>query len=200
MPVPVDFYEATFILKANAATRESTCAIGCVDLSVGGPRSAADMADDLYGMITALNSPFDNASMMDDYVFKGVSVAFGTVGGDIIGQKLLDLTGTVNDACPPINCALLVSKATASGGRRNRGRLFVPPCQINEGAVNEVGQVSGATLSTATNQWNNVVTGAAAIDVGLVLFHQGIGAPAPTAITALTVQSQLATQRRRMRN
>jgi hypothetical protein len=200
MPEPVDFFEITLIWKPVIGVREATCSFGAFDLTVGTPRSATDMADDMWTLMTTANLPCDDGSMIDDWQFNGVSVAFGTSTGDIIGQHLQVVHGTVTDNCPPNNLALLVTKNTGAGGRRNRGRMFVPPIYINEGAVDSVGVISGSTLSSNSTYWGNVIPGMAAIDVSMMLFHQGAGAPSPTGVTSLTVQALAATQRRRMRS
>lgn len=200
MPVPEDFFEVTLIWKPVIGVREATCAFGAFDLTVGTPRSAGDMADDMYDLFTTLNYPCDNASMIDDWAFLGTSVAFGTSSGDVVAQHLQTLNGTVTDNSPPNNLALLVTKNTGLGGRRNRGRMFVPPIYINEGAIDSVGIISGSTLSSNQTFWGGVITAMGAIDVSMVIFHQGAGAPAPTGVTSLTVQALAATQRRRMRS
>lgn len=199
MAVPEDFYEITLIWKAIAGAREFTCAFGAADLSVS-PRTATEMANDAYIAAVTTGNPCDNASMMDDYSFLGVSVALGTSTGDIVGQHLETLAGSISDACPPVNCSLLVNKATALGGRRYRGRMFVPPCGVNEGAVDSIGTISGSTLTSNISQWSSFYDDLVADNIIPHLFHQGGGAPVPTPITAFTVQALMATQRRRMRS
>jgi hypothetical protein len=199
MAVPDTFYELTLVWQAITSIREYTSSFGAADLSVS-PRTATQMASDVYDDLTAGGAPCAAGSMMDDYRFLGVHCALGTPTGDILGQRLATITGSVSDACPPSNCALLVNKSTALGGRRYRGRMFVPVAQINEGAVDSVGVVSGSTLTAAATAWNTAYTNLVADDVIPHLFHQGGGAPVPTVVTAFTVQTQLATQRRRMRS
>lgn len=200
MPLPVDIYECTLIWQAVAGTKHFTSAFGAGDLDLGGPRSATDMADDVYSATMGTGGLCLAASMIDDYKFLGVSVSFGTATGDIIAQHLQVTTGTVSDSCPPSNFSVLVNKSTALGGRRYRGRMFAPPVWINEGAVDSVGLISGSTLSNTTTLWNNFYTELINADIQPVLLHQGAGAPIPTPITAFTVQALGATQRRRMRS
>ena len=199
MPLPVDIYECTLLWQALAGTRVFTSAFGAGDLDLGGPRSATDMADDVFTATQGSGGLCAAAAMIDDYKFLGVSVSLGTSTGDIIGQHFATITGTVSDACPPSNFSVLVNKSTALGGRRYRGRMFAPPVWINEGAVDSVGLISGSTLSNTTTLWNNFYNSLVTADIQPVLLHQGAGAPIPTPITAFTVQALGATQRRRMR-
>lgn len=199
MAVPEDFYEITIIWQADGTAKEFTSSFGAADLSVT-PRTATEMASDAYDALSATGAPCASGSMMDDYSFLGISCALGTATGDIVGQRLATISGTVNDACPPSNCAALVNKSTALGGRRYRGRFFVPVAEINEGAVDQLGVISGSTLTAFAGHWVDAYDNLVAADIIPHLFHQGAGAPVPTVITAFTAQTQLATQRRRMRS
>lgn len=199
MPVLDGFYEATLIWKATTAPQQMTCSIGIVDGSAGGPRTAVAIANSMYSVMTTAGHPGAANSMVDDYQFLGVSVAEGTSTGDIVGQKLLTVNGSVTDSCVPSNCALLVQKNTALGGRRYRGRFFAPPSFLNEGAVDQSGNIVPANVTALQAQWEAVRSGMVADQMEPVLFHQGASAPAPTPITSFTVQAQIATQRRRMR-
>jgi hypothetical protein len=199
MPVPDGFYEATFLMKNSASTRIATCSLGLLSLDVTPPDADA-AADDIYAIAVAAGNPFAPGQMIDDWSFEGVSVAQGTSTGDIIGQHLQHADGTVSDSVPPSNCAVLIKKNTASGGRRYRGRLFLPPIFLNEGAVDPAGNIAGSPLTSMQNQWNSFYDDLIAGDWVPTLFHQGAGAPSPTAITSFTVQSLIGTQRRRMRS
>lgn len=199
MAVPEDFYEVTLVWQAVASIREFTSSFGAADLSVT-PRTATEMASDVYDQITSGGCPAVAGSMMDDYRFLGVACALGTSTGDLLGQRFATITGTVSDACPPSNCSMLITKTTALGGRRYRGRMFIPPAEINEGAVDSVGVVSGSTLTAFASHWDTFYDALVSDNCIPHLFHQGAGAPVPTPITSFTAQSQLATQRRRMRS
>jgi hypothetical protein len=141
----------------------------------------------------------DEDWFIDDWTFQGVTVALGTSTGDQIGQHLGVKVGNVSDACPPSNCAVLISKNTALGGRRYRGRLFFPPVKLNEGAVDQSGNMSGGSVTDYQTTWDGFVGNLGVSQLEPVLFHQGASPPVPTPITSFTVQSVIATQRRRMR-
>lgn len=124
----------------------------------------------------------------------------GTLSGDYTLEVAPDpvLAGTAGTAPLPNNCAVLVAKISTSGGRRNRGRMYIP-CPA-ETAVDGAGVLSTGergAWQTAMNAW---IEGE---------FTAGWGSPAilhqtppyaPTTITNLVVRSKIATQRRRMRS
>lgn len=124
---------------------------------------------------------------------------WGQDGGDIrTDSSNTPEQGDQAGAPLPNNCAVLIKKLTASGGRRNRGRMFVPG--IPEGDVDSVGTISGTPLSAwqsiADDLWSTFVAHSAVDNV--VLFHDS--APhTPTVVTDLQVATRIATQRRRMR-
>lgn len=106
----------------------------------------------------------------------------------------------------PQNCALLVSKNTELGGRKNRGRFFLPGV-LNENAVNNIGVIEPGTVTVyqgyATQFKDTLLQGGVTSQVAcpmVILHNAGVGAtPPPTPVISLTVSSVIATQRRRLR-
>lgn len=165
-----------------------------VDLAAGVSATQA-VADEL--LLTSWNT-LDNIVSAD---FQGGlgHVVFGNDGGDIrIDGSGSQSNGLAPASSLPNNCAYLVRKLTASGGRRNRGRMFIPG--VPEGNVIANGEITSAwrtTVQTALSNFYASIFGLANVD-DLVLFHDS--APfTPTVITDLVLQNKIATQRRRMR-
>jgi hypothetical protein len=138
--------------------------------------------------------------MIDEYSLEACIASFGTIDGDVVGEFHDHEQGTVSDSPITSNCALLVKKNTALGGRRNRGRFYAPPTFLNEGAVDASGNIAAGPLATLQTLWTNLFNELATADLEPQLFHQGAGAPVPTPIVAFTVDPMIATQRRRMRS
>jgi hypothetical protein len=117
--------------------------------------------------------------------------------------------GTNSMSSLPPNCAALLRKLTGTGGRRNRGRLYLP-FMLNEGEVDEVGNISAGVqgdIQSDANDWKAALetgdsqmvianrTYDAAWDVHpRHLVHTAIG----PAVTALLVEPMIATQRKRL--
>lgn len=200
MPVPVGYTELTWVFKVNTSPKEMTTSLAVLDISVGGPRSVADMASDGYTEMHDTNRPGAPGQMIDEYSLESCVAAFGTSSGDLVAQFVSHSQGTVSDSPITSNCALLVRKNTALGGRRNRGRFFAPPTLLNEGAVDASGNISSGPLASLQTLWTNLFNGLASADLEPQLFHQGAFAPSPTPVTSFTVDSLIATQRRRMRS
>lgn len=140
----------------------------------------------------------------------GCEVVLGQDGGEPVRAFVAPrgpLTGTANDDRLPQNCALLVRKNTAVGGRRSRGRIFVPGV-LAEVAVSPVGIISSGGLTSYQSYATQLLTNINTEDVAgntpatpmFLLHSEGISlVPAPTEITTLTVDNVISTQRRRLR-
>lgn len=108
------------------------------------------------------------------------------------------ISGTgAGDAVSP-NTAVLVSKSTAMGGRQGRGRMYLPGLAESEQGTG--GTVSGATVTAIQGNFVDFDAALNALAVVPVLLRSAdspITVPQP--ITGWTVQSRVATQRRRNR-
>lgn len=145
-------------------------------------------------------------------------------GGDIVHEWVPSPVaggGSAGTTFPP-NVALLVRKHTNRGGRRGRGRWFVP------GIVETLADNDGSVPSASIASWNTALDayrtdlGGALLSgspVEPLLFHnnstttttttgpgsktititEGAAGPAPDVITDFTVDTKVATQRRRLR-
>lgn len=141
---------------------------------------------------------FPASVISTSYTFRGCKLLVGQDGGPpAIYDSIVAITGTAALANLPQNCAVLVKKVTALGGRRGRGRMFMPPMVLNEGAVDANGMIDESNRDGVNDRWDTFLTG-----LGMVLLHDSLGAgiePAPTPVTNLIVDGRIATQRRRLR-
>jgi hypothetical protein len=145
--------------------------------------------------------------MSTQVTMRGVHVTRGTDGSPIVSVRPTSQAGNRNAQFLPQNCCLLVDKSTNSGGRRSRGRFFVPAI-TQEDSVSDVGQISGslvtelqAAMDVFFDALATPLAGMAAGPIPMFLLHSnGISSvPPPTLVTKLTVQSVISTQRRRLR-
>jgi hypothetical protein len=198
--IPPGFAQAVVPFQHALLARTAYVVFG-VDVSgLGGDYEAG--ADAVTRSITI---PFQDE--LDSEVVVGPTVL--RVGQD--GGDPLSVSGSYSDngaeaaqMLPP-NVALLVKKNTALGGRRGRGRMYMP-WVTQDGASNDVGTLDGASLAARQTAADEMLASLAsepvtAIETPMVLLHDSSGAgvePPPTPVTSLLVDSRVATQRRRM--
>lgn len=153
--------------------------------------------------LTSINNQypisFGAGARLSVYTFIGSILYVGQDGSPpAVYERPAAEAGSSGSQAPPSNCATLVRKNTALGGRRGRGRMFLPPFNLAETSVDANGNLDGAYVSgTNSNLASWLVTGRSP-----VLLHNSEGVsppPAPTPITTLVVQTKIATQRTRMR-
>ena len=93
---------------------------------------------------------------------------------------------------------MLVHKVTAVGGRRGRGRAYIPGAPAT--AIDNTGVVDSAYMVANQPRLTTFGTACATNDIGLVVLHGGEGTlPVPYDVTNLVLDGKVATQRRRLR-
>lgn len=196
--IPAGFANAELIWNVTGSPRDMTTAIG-LDLSDFASDDPADVAAAVGTAATGAGSLCVATNMIAGWTFQGVTVSIQLEDGPLVGSSFTPVVGTGSGEGLPINCSILVTKRTASGGRRNRGRCYEPPLIPSENNVDQAGNLTSGALSLVQGTWDVFFTGLGDADLIPVLFHQS--APfTPTPVTGFSVSSLLATQRRRMRN
>jgi hypothetical protein len=148
------------------------------------------------------------STLSPDVDITGCQVTVGQDGVEPVRSFVTPATalgGSAGDLRLPQNCALLVRKNTDIGGRRNRGRMFVPGI-LAEGAVSATGVITPAATITylgyAENFFATLLAGlpnSPALPM-VVLHSSGISTvPSPTVVSSVTVDNVISTQRRRLR-
>jgi len=133
-----------------------------------------------------------------DYTFQGVDVTMMRASGSEMATEPQSIVGSLAGSAPPVNCAVLVRKSTAMGGRKGRGRMFLPAGLAPEGTVDAAGVLQSGTVTGLQGRLNTFRTTMATEGLPLYLLHDD-PAITPNEITSFGVQSKMATQRRRMR-
>jgi len=105
------------------------------------------------------------------------------------------VVGTVSGDGTAPQVAYLVKKLTALGGRKNRGRMYLPG--PNESKVDADGSVISAFISSSQSSLDNFMTDTGAADIGIVILHTDLSTP--TDVTSLVMEPKVATQRRRLK-
>lgn len=198
--IPQDYAHCLLPMRHTALSRSAAITFGIRITSVGGDYQT--VADD---MVVAFVNAWD--SELDSEVTVGPAILrVGQDGGDpITVEGTTTDTGSETGAMQPPNSNLLVKKTTAAGGRRGRGRCFIP-WVLQDAAVSDVGQIDSGSLAVRqadADTWldNMNAGGTGTYDTPMVLLHdsRGSGAePAPFTVTGLTCPSLIAVQNRRI--
>ncbi len=138
------------------------------------------------------------SSKADSTVTHGpIKVALGQTGGEpLLGENTVSFVGGTVHTAPPPNVAVLVKKRTLLGGKKNRGRLFLP-WWVGEGNIDEGGIIAAATVTgiqTAMAEWLAQLGLAL---VPMVILHT-TDTSIPPNVSGLTVDPLVSTQRRRL--
>jgi len=206
--IPVGFAQVKFEFTVTGVTRAM-----CTTLGIGRPSSGGDalVAHDLANDMAAHWAKFFPApSTTNAYRFNGCTAAVQEMADsqDVAhSDASIFVAGGLGQKSPPINSAILVEKHTSKGGKRYRGRMYLPPCYITANATGSAGEIDGAEFAATQIKLNNffeaVVEGDGTKPYQPVLLHNqkegGEVSYIPTEITALVLDRQLATQRKRMR-
>lgn len=195
MPTAPGFADVSIELTQTGLTRPAYITFGInpvsTDLTV-----IADQVRLAYSGAGALNSVMDST-----VTTTAIRVSLGTDGTEDLAY-VLALTlggGAASSTTLPPNCALLVHKQTSRGGRRGRGRMFVP-WVVKEADCDEAGVIASSPLAIIQNALNAFKAGLVTQTVPMYLFHgPGNTTPgAPTAVDFLIADRLISTQRRRL--
>lgn len=153
---------------------------------------------DADALILEMQAALDG-TCTNQYTLDGGFVLVGQDGGDLRFDVTSSRLGALGGSAIAQNTAVLVRKNTGLGGRRNRGRMFLPGVTVSFVAAN--GTITAAnvtTLQTAVNLLHSPALFAASNVDAMALFHE-TPPTTPTIVNSLDVQNLVATQRRRLR-
>lgn len=189
MIVPNGFVAVVVPLHNVSLSRTAVITYGVEDIA--GTVNPQTIADDIQGVMDG-----DFVNRLDTNVTMGpVQVYVGAVGGTVPGTAAGSFPGQLNIASPPPNVAVLVHKNTTLGGRKGRGRMFIP-WYVDKGSIDEAGGIDGTQRTNINNSLDNMLTALDAADYPMRLLHND--STVPSAVTGLTVDSRVATQRNRL--
>lgn len=170
----------------------------CVTLGYepGGSTDAEEHADELHAALLA-SGLITNTNMCAGWSYQGTVTYYQSATGVFQGGAGSVVIGTASSAPMPANCCFLVNKLTARGGRKGKGRMYLPACYGGEHLVEPTGVVSSALVTstqTKLTAWYNAIVAGAA---NPVLFHSD--GSTPDTILSFSLATTIGTQRRRIR-
>ena len=136
------------------------------------------------------------ANLPDEIQVSQISYKLGPSDDGLSFDRPVTLPGELTSAqgASP-NVAFLLKKGTALGGRRNRGRLYLPG--VTEGAVDQGGFLTGSWAADLSVAGASVLSQLGGDDIPMVVLHDGPGTP--TQVQTLLCDARVATQRNRLR-
>lgn len=198
--IPVNYAQVILPLKHASLARTAVITYGI---------NTADAAGDYTVLADDQVLKFHNAwtSELDSQVTIGPAVLrVGQDGGDPLAvEGSVTETGDETAAMLPPNNNLLVKKASNLGGRRGRGRCFIP-WVVQDAACDEVGVIDPTSLAVRISDaesWLAVLAGTTpgTYESPMYILHDSRGAgtePSPTLVTGLTCPALIAVQNRRI--
>lgn len=192
MHIPFDYGQVNW--KFEGVALPTGAEVTCGFWHHNFPGTVADCAEALYGVWLDNILPHQSSSL----TLVSALVKYGP-NEDGAAFEFFDSTpgGGSSEMAPP-NLGLLVTKVTIVGGRKGRGRMFIPG--LTEGDVNPGGSINGATVTAWSDDLENMRDDMTGLNLPARLLH-GVydPQPAPYSIEQFAVSSTAATQRRRLR-
>lgn len=189
MPIPEDHGQATIFFTGTGAPRGAAITWGFFN---GTAQTAAQCASDVVNAVTTSTLI---ANLSSAVATTKVRVKLGPDINGPFAEQAMSLGGGASANAQSPQVSYLVEKQTALGGRRNRGRFFLPG--VSEVDADSSGQVLAATVTAINTDLTALLVDLAARDVDMMVLHSD-GGP-PTQVTSLTLDPFTATQRRRLR-
>lgn len=186
--IPEGFAQVSFIFGDIAFPTGALSTIGVANGTDLSATAVATAAEDAFS--TNWMPQFTN-----DVVLETVRAKLGPNETGAMAEVPSGTVGSVNDNNQAPNVAILVQKVTALGGRKGRGRMFLP--SVDKDLISPGGSVDVTEIGNLQTAANAFKTAMEAADLPLYLLHSD--ATAPTAITSLSISPKVATQRRRLR-
>lgn len=189
MIIPDGYAQANLRFTGVAVPTGAEITIGLGSVGASSPIALGEIVFDA----------FNDANVMDSFstniTASSVYVKFGPNEDGASGEFVGESNSGVGGAAAPPNVSVLVTKVTASGGRKGRGRFFVPG--FPEGLIDAGGVVNPTQLTTMQGDFDAFLDNINTAGFPVVLLHGD--STTPTTVTDLIVAPLVATQRRRLR-
>jgi hypothetical protein len=194
--IPPGFAAVTHPMKHSASPREATICYG-IQLAVG-----VTVAPALANQLNDLLDTHLGAIFASEVTFGPTVLHVGQDGGEsLVVEGNTTQQGSSVSEKPPSQVAGLVRKTTSRGGRRGRGRMYLP-WFVHDSEVSEVGIIGSTWVASVNTNLAAWLAGIAALAdvVDMELLHSPGVSPTggPNPVTGLTLDPLIATQRRRL--
>lgn len=158
---------------------------------------AADVAD-IVATTFVSSGMWSAAGVSTSYTFSTVQDTQMLADGPVTAVQIVDSVGAASATVVTPNVAVLVRKVTSLGGATNRGRFYLPAWKLTEANVDNAGIIATTALNSIQSQLTAWLAALVTAGLDMVLLHTD-PLETPTPVTGLSIQSVIATQRRRVR-
>lgn len=193
--MPLSTEAARFVFECQTPGAVSTLAT-TLDIDAGFTVDPEDLVEDVAGIFDAQLMTLTT----DEWTHFRTTLYVPVTGGSIPyiwDNAIPGPSGTPTSAA----VSLLLTKRTAVGGRRGKGRMFLCPPPNTQ--VNADGTVAAGFLATARTKAAAFLAGIVALDPTVQpVVHTRASGGLPsgnTLITSMTIEGEVATQRKRQR-
>lgn len=190
--IPAGYCNVQFVMLDSTNNHEYLTAIGAQLEAADGDEVVEDFSNAFWTRF----GPYipNECSELLTRLTLGTSVPSAPLIFEFSGEHV----GSSSGASLPPNTCYLIQKRTASGGRKNRGRMFLP--KPSAAAIGENGAISSSQLLALAGAAGNFLTDCEAITgvTNCYVLHSS-SVDTPTQITSLVPDANIATQRRRLR-
>ncbi len=192
--IPVNYGLLAFHTKTDLDPEEMLWTVGVNLTSVSDPQDVCTDAHAAWSDHIA-----DLTSTIVDLTRVTLKVGPSSTGATY--QDVTAASGNDGGSLLPPNSAVLVQKLTNLGGRKGRGRVYLPGISEISGTLDSSGTFSSGEAGVITAAMNalllDIGTGSASEGAPLVLLHSD--STTPTLIVQFFCENKIATQRRRLR-
>lgn len=188
MIIPVGFGQATIIYAGTQVPTGAVNTFGFANTGGASPLICATAIELIWStnIMPVLN---DDVELSDILIKLGPNAT-----GPTATSGPGDPGGDVGPGATP-QVAYLVQKHTGLGGRKGRGRWFIPG--VDEESVDQQGLVAAGMVTALQTGVGDTLTDLGTADLPMALLHND--ATTPTLVTDLIVSQTVATIRKRVR-
>ena len=189
------FANVSLFATNNTSTRPAAITFGCA----ADGKTAQQVYNEVLGSISGTTGLKKGLSGTAAFTKIKVRVGQDNNAPDQLYESPIAITGTKGGPCCPSSVALLVHKRTAVGGRRGRGRIFMP-WGITANSVGENGLLIPSEVTGLQTTWTAWLADLATRGIAMFVLHQAGISPTtlPAAVTSLIVDPMVSSQRRRL--
>jgi hypothetical protein len=193
--IPAGFALATLSWQVSGNTHVQQATWGVSPPAGADAQDVANLVDTAWGLAWA------NLYLSNQYTWLPTKAALrlNPVDEPVIGIGGATVTGSGSFQPPAPHTCALVHKRTAFGGRDGQGRSYLVAGYLDETKISSSGQIDGAQISIMQDKITDFMENVVTADAELVLLHEN-EASVPRPITAVPLDSFVATQRRRLRS